>query len=118
MNKHITQGRHKFKVWKNSPWLMVTRRIKNRGGLWRCYWYNPLTGQFTKYLMEGLCYRAMGKRGKDSAYSLLTGDPFTENPRIGSPFDDPFTFVRQGRKYLSGAGKQFELFPFLGTQKD
>ena len=140
MNKHITQGRHKFKAWKNSPWLMVTRRIKNRGGLWRCYWYNPLTGQFTQYMMEHLYYRAIGKEGKDSAYSLFTGDPYTENPSWGSPVDglkikatkdmsvpmilklnggkkgikvDPFTFVRQARKYLSGAGRQAELFPEL-----
>jgi len=113
VNKHIIQGRHKFKAWKNSPWLMVTRRIKNRGGLWRCYWYNPLTGQFTKYLMEHSYYRAIGKKGKDSAHSLFTGEPFTENPRTGYPTDDPWAFVRQGRKYLSGAGRQAELFPEL-----
>ena len=103
MNKtSITQSRHKFKAYKNSPWLMVTRRIRNRGGFWRCYWYNTITGQFTKYLMEDLFYQAIGRRGKDSAYSMFSG--FS-----GHPVDDPWTFVRQGRGYLSGHGKQLEL---------
>lgn len=71
-------GRHKLKGFKNSPWVVVKRRIKIRKAknLWDCYWFNTQTGTFTKYMSKPSYKRAMGEMGRESAYSLfLDWDP-------------------------------------------
>lgn len=95
-------GRHKLKGFKNSPWVMVKRRVKIRKAknLWDCYWFNTQTRIFTKYMAEPNYKRAIGTKGQESASSLLLKwDP-----------DDIWARPRHSLRFFRGIG-QIDLFP-------
>lgn len=101
-----TVGRHKLKSFKNSPWIMVKRRIKIRKAknLWDCYWYNTRARIFTKYMAEPSYKRATGTKGIELAASLLLDwDP----TQLVQP--DEWARPRQSVRFFRGIG-QMELF--------
>jgi len=94
-------GRHKLKGFKNSPWVMVKRRVKIRKAknLWDCYWFNTQTRIFTKYMAEPSYKRAIGTKGQESASSLL----------LERDSGDIWACPRRSLRFFRGVG-QMELF--------